>query len=200
MENTFFLKERDMFTKILLRTVLLFTVIFFYTSAFGATFKGKVIDADTRQPIEGAVVVASWLEETATISGPSTRPKDIREALTDKNGEWIIQGVRGREGGTITSIFTFLTRTYYTRPPEFVVFKPGYCSWPTGFGIDTCKEKIKPGRGNKVEEGETVELPILTIRDRETLLRNIPFIAADGYKKLPIFEKLLDKDIEKSGR
>lgn len=190
----------ELFIKNKLLSLIFILFVFLTVTACDTTFKGKVIDADTKRPIEGAVVVASWLEETATISGPSTRPKDIREALTDKNGEWIIQGVRGREGGTITSIFTFLTRTYYTRPPEFVVFKPGYCSWPTGFGIDTCKEKIKPGRGNKVEEGETVELPILTIRDRETLLRNIPFIAADGYKKLPIFEKLLDKDIEKSGR
>ena len=62
------------------------------SSAYAATFKGKVIDADTREPIEGAVVVAVWHEATSTISGESTRLKDVEECLTDKNGEWTIDG------------------------------------------------------------------------------------------------------------
>ena len=172
--------------------------MFLTIPAYAATFKGKVIDADTKQPIEGAVVVASWVEERATIAGPSTRSKDVKEILTDKNGEWVIEGPKGREGDNITAIFTFLTSFYYTRPPEFVVFKPGYCSWPTGFGIDSCKLKIKPGGSDKLAQGETIELPRLNNREREILLRNIPFIAADG--EVPMFKKLLEQDIEKHGR
>jgi hypothetical protein len=135
------------------------------SSAFAATFKGKVIDADTREPIEGAVVVAVWHEATATISGESTRVKDVEECLTNKNGEWSIEGPTGKWGGSITAIYTFITGSYYTRPPQFIVFKPGYCSWPAGFGIDSCKGKLKPTGNDKLTDGETVELSTLTKRE-----------------------------------
>ena len=135
------------------------------SSAYAATFKGKVIDADTREPIEGAVVVAVWHEATATISGESTRLEDVKETLTDKKGEWTIEGPRGKRGGSVTAIYTFLTGSYYTRPPEFIVFKPSYCSWPAGFGIDSCKGKLKPSGNDKLANGETVELSTLTNRE-----------------------------------
>ena len=164
--------------------ILFMMFMFMGTSVHGATFKGRAIDADTREPIEGAVVVASWHEETATISGPSSRLKDVKETLTDKNGEWVIKGPRGREGGNITAIFTFLTGTYYTRPPEFIIFKPGYCSWPAGFLIDACKGKIKPEGNDKVAEGKTVELSKLI--NREDRLRALPEVIGDG---IPFFKK-----------
>jgi len=87
-------------------------------SAYAATFKGKVIDADTREPIEGVVIVAVWHEATATISGESTRLKDVKETLTDKNGEWTLEGPTGKWGGSVSAIYTFLTGSYYTRPPN----------------------------------------------------------------------------------
>src|SRR3990172_5665269 len=157
-------------------------------------FHGKVIDADTRQPIEGAVVVASWSEETATIAGPSSRSKDVKETLTDKNGNWAIKGLRGRKGEKLTDMFTFVTGTYYTRPPEFIVFKPGYCSWPAGFSIDACRNKINP---SLLRDGPMIELPKLTIRERETLLMNKPFIPFEDGVRIPIFKKLAELDIAK---
>ena len=72
---------------------------------------------------------------------------------------------RGKWGGSITAIYTFLTGSYYTRPPQFIVFKPGYCSWPAGFGIDSCKGKLKPSGNDKLANGETVELSTLTKRE-----------------------------------
>jgi hypothetical protein len=151
--------------------LILFCIfVFFCSSAWAATFKGKVIDVDTKEPIEGAVVVAKWLQERATIAGPSSELKDVKEALTDKNGEWVIKGPKGRSGGDITAIFTFLTGIYYTKAPEFIIFKPGYCSWPAGFGIDACKGKIKIEGDVKSPEGETVVLPRL--RNREDRLKS----------------------------
>ncbi len=87
---------------------LLLMFIIFCTTAYGETFRGKVIEADTKEPIEGAVVVASWAEERATPAGPTSRLKDVKETLTNKNGEWVIDGLKGRDSGNITAIFTSL--------------------------------------------------------------------------------------------
>ncbi len=168
--------------------ILLFTVMFFSTSACGANFKGKVIDADTKEPIEGAIVVASWTEEAPTAAGSTSRLRDVKETLTDKNGEWAIKGPSGKG---IFSWLRFFTSLYSARPPVFIVFKPGYCSWPKGFGVPACKDKIK---GFDIEK--TIELPKLTDRSRESLLRNIPFIAAEKDGKIPHYENLLEQDLE----
>lgn len=192
----FFLVGRTMKYKITLYLLLMF--IFFCTTVYGETFRGKVIDANTKEPIEGAVVVASWNEERATPAGPTTRLKDIKETLTNKNGEWVIEGPKGRDGGHITAIFTFLTGIYYTLPPEFIVFKPGYCSYPAGFGIDACRGKMKTYNFTVSENiGEIVELPKLTNRDRETLLKNIPFVPFEDDERIPIFKQLLEQDMGK---
>ncbi len=160
--------------KLTIFLILMFTL--FSTTAYTATFKGKVIDADTKEPIEGAVVVAAWHETAYVPPHGETRLKDVKEILTDKNGEWMIKGPKGVEPGiiigTIQMIWSLLTGKYHTKPPEFIIFKPGYCSWPEGFGINACKEKIKPGGNYKVAKGETVELPRL--KKREDRLRVLP--------------------------
>jgi hypothetical protein len=171
-------------------------------SAWGATFRGKVIDADTKQPIEGAVVVVSWSEERATPAGPTSRLKDVKETLTDKNGMWTIEGPKGGNVGDIKAIFSFLTGTYFTNPPQFIVFKPSYCSWPVGFDIDACKRKIKPEGNNKVAEGVTVELPRATSREDRKHSLPSPF-HKDGngsfYSKQGAFIKLINEESRNLG-
>jgi hypothetical protein len=132
---------------------------FMISCAHAKTFRGKVIDADTKEPIEGAVVVASWTEETTTPTATHSRLKDVREVLTDKNGEWSISGPKGRANELIPGLSLFIP---YTKEPQFTIFKPGYCPWPLGFYIDACKEKIKPEGNGRVREGATIELPKLT--------------------------------------
>lgn len=161
---------------------IIITLLLFMTlsvDAWAATFKGRVIDADTKQPIEGAVVVASWREERATPTGPTTRFKDVKESLTDKNGEWIIKGPRGWEMNDAMAIFSVVTGCYFTNPPEFIVFKPGYCSWPEGFFIKVCEGTIKPEGNDKISEGVNVELLKLTRKvDRHRALPD--YISGEG--------------------
>lgn len=146
-------------------------------SACGVTYHGRVIDADTKLPIDGAVVVASWSEERGTMAGGTSRLHDVKETLTDKNGDWSINGPKGTSSeflSDVYSILTFITGAYYTEPPEFIVFKPGYCAWKEGFGIEVCNNKMKTYNGTveHINIGEIVELPKLMSRgDR---LRNLP--------------------------
>jgi hypothetical protein len=182
------MKKRSLFTLFIALTTLVI-------SACGATFHGRIIDADTREPIEGAAVVASWSEERATIAGPTGRLKDVKETLTDKNGEWVIKGPKGRIGGDTLAMFTFFTGMYYTEPPLFIVFKPGYCSHPNGFSIESCKGKIKPENRDKLANGETVELPRL--ENREDRRRNSSISLPDTMKmkkKLINLIRLLDEE------
>ena len=140
-----------------------------FATACAATFRGKIIDADTKQPIEGAVVVATWSEETTTIGATHTRLKDVKEVLTNKNGEWEIHGPRGKDSEFMENIMAFLgvfTGIYYTRPPEIIYFKPGYCSYPSGYGIPGCKNKIKfekdirRCRQEEIEKGQPCGRPL----------------------------------------
>jgi hypothetical protein len=162
-------------------------------SAKEVTFRGRVIDYDTKEPIEGAVVVASWLEARPTISGESTRLKDVKETLTDRNGEWSITGEEGQPH-TEHPYYDFFTGTYRTRPPSFIIFKPGYCSWPEGFYIEACQGKIKSN--GEFTATKTFELPKLTNKERMIMIRNIPSLGmASGSKEsLPLFKRLVEQE------
>ena len=170
-----------------------FTVLPVSLFAKEVTFRGKVIDYDTKEPIAGAVVVASWLEARPTISGESTRLKDVKETLTDRNGEWSITGEEGQPN-TEHPYYHFFTGTYYTRTPSFIIFKPGYCSWPEGFYIEACQGKMKSIGEFTVTR--TFELPKLTRRERMIMIRNIPSLgmASGSIESLPLFKRLVEQE------
>ena len=162
------------------------------------TFRGKVIDADTKEPIEEAVVVVFWYEARETIAGESTRLKDVKETLTDKNGEWSITGPKGRDYMPVPYL-SFLTGMYYTREPQLIIFKPGYCSWPKGFSIDSCKGKMKSIGEGEVMEGKAIELPEVSGKDR---IMNLPHPLVGErvpFEKEKEFIRLINEERRKLG-
>jgi hypothetical protein len=181
---------------------LVITVLAFVIPCVQAkTFKGKVIDADTKEPIEGAVVVAVWKTERTTPTATHVDLKDVKECLTDKNGEWSISGPKGRADELLPGLSLFIP---YTKEPQFTIFKPGYCSWPLGFYIGACKVRIKPEGNKRIREGATIELPKLT--KREDRLRGLPSpITKEGdrmkefYKKQKILLRLIDEESRSLG-
>jgi hypothetical protein len=165
------------------------------------TYRGKVIDADTKEPIAGAAVVVHWNKAWQTISGESTELKEVKEILTDKNGEWSIVGPKGKEHDPHPYLSFFLLLSY-TRKPVFIIFKPGYCSWPGGFSIAACREKIKPGGTGEIMEGKTIELPKLPkLMKREEILRAIPGpVAGEGaLEKQREFIRLINEECRNLG-
>jgi len=179
--------------------MLIAIVSYFHTK----TFRGKVIDADTKEPIEGAVVVAEWQTETTTPTATHTNLKDVKEVLTDKNGEWSINGLRGH--GPIPGLSLFIP---YTKEPKFTIFKPGYCPWPLGFEIGACRATMKfTGDKEKgVGEGGTLELPKLTKREDRLRAQRIgsSFLTAtlpdkQKAKKIRNFLRLLNDEQKRLG-
>jgi hypothetical protein len=148
-------KEIVIMKKSVIFIILMIVILFAYSTTACAwiyygkpEFRGKVIDAQTKTPIEGAVVVVIYMKHEF-ISGPgggSTVPMNAKETLTDKNGEFYFPSYR-----TMSSPLTLEDRS------EFIFFKPGYKSIESlyGFKIEIPDEKyfaIEKGMVGK--EGE----------------------------------------------
>ncbi|MEK7846623.1 MAG: hypothetical protein AAB257_06635, partial [Nitrospinota bacterium] len=86
-------------------------------------FKGKVIDAETKEPIEGAVVVAVYSKQAIRIEPESVGITiDVKESLTDKDGDF-----------RIPSYITIIDPFAWSKPVTFIIFKPGYGSFPNDY-------------------------------------------------------------------
>jgi hypothetical protein len=100
-------------------------VLFGFDLPGHATFHGKVIDADTLKPIEGAVVWALWNTCRPGIGSGSCETGTVKEVLTDIKGEWQITGPKGNDDpGFIRSIVGILVP--WTESPRIGYYKPGY--------------------------------------------------------------------------
>jgi hypothetical protein len=53
-------------------------------------FKGQIVDVETGQGIEGAVVLAIWTKMTPNVAGASTEFFDAREAVTGPDGRFLM--------------------------------------------------------------------------------------------------------------
>ena len=173
-------------------------------------FRGRVIDAETKQPIQGTVVVV--LYEKGEFGGPgggNTLPMDAKETLTDKNGDFYFPSYK-----------TLIGPLSREDDVSFIIFKPGYMS-VEGMGIlnfpDEKYFSIKKdmlGKEGTIKYVETryaypktviwkglmgiVELQ--KAKTREEKLRTMPSPPTDyTSKELPIFIKIIDLEYNNLG-
>jgi hypothetical protein len=85
----------------------------------GGPWKGKIIDVETKESLEGAVVLAVWDRVYRTPYGSSSYFYEAKETLTNKAGEFEIPSYIP---------INLLPIISYMRGPEFTIFKPGYGS------------------------------------------------------------------------
>jgi hypothetical protein len=119
----------------------------------GGPYKGRVIDAETKEPIVGAVVLAVWYRRAPGLGGPSQGFLDAEETLTDKNGEFVI----GEHPPASLIPGTWVDG------PNITIFYPNYGFYP----IYQTAPSPKLGRDkfNELLEKHTViELPPLKTR------------------------------------
>lgn len=93
---------------------------------FAKATYGTIIDAETKQPIEGAVVVAKWdmfVGGIGSAPGYNTEAGLLRiaETITDRKGEYTIPGW----GPKLRSTFWGMLDDH---DPVIIVFKSGYLS------------------------------------------------------------------------
>ncbi|MDA8240532.1 MAG: hypothetical protein M0Z67_09205 [Nitrospiraceae bacterium] len=84
-------------------------------------YSGKVVDTESKEPIEGAVVLAVWKMTTCTPGGGVSTYYDAKETITDRNGEFKVP--------RLTSLA--LNPLYYLDDlTAITIFKPGYGYFP----------------------------------------------------------------------
>ncbi len=73
---------------------------------------GRVIDSETKQPIEGAVVLVEWTK-THGIGEHWTESYKVAEVVSDKDGKVRLPGCYSP----------------FVRPPDVTIYKKGYVAW-----------------------------------------------------------------------
>ncbi len=118
--------------------VLIF-ILFTMPALAAGPWKGKVIDIETKEPLEGAVVLAVWERVYRTPTVASSYFYEAKEVLTDKEGRFEIPSYIP---------INLLPLISYMRGPSFTIFKPGYGSLRMGLGEYLTGEKeIEPYSG-----------------------------------------------------
>lgn len=142
--------------------------MFYYTHL--SSFKGKVIDAETKEPIEGAVVLAVYYKSTMSIAGSNSYVAHGRETLTDAKGEFEIPNKCER-----------LDSVKGWPSARLEIFKPGYGTLWHQRAKAVGENKSWPPPGKYIVYG----LPRLrTVEERRKNVRS-----ADRYSDIPYKNK-----------
>lgn len=159
------------------------------------SFKGRVVDGQSKEPIEGAVVVAVYhIRKYGLGAGIMSDSTAIaaKETLTNKNGEFHIR----------PHIFVSLWPFAKGETTEFIVYKPGYTDFP-GFDymnyfpssplhVDISTLEILFRKG--------VAVDLMKLRTEEERLRCIPSSPTDmGVKELPLLYEAINEENKRFG-
>ena len=159
--------SNDTLNRLIVRGMTLLLLVTVIAGCAGP-WKGKIIDVDTKEPLEGAVVLAVWERVYRTPAGPNSYFYEAKETVTNKAGEFEIP--------SYTPI-NLLPLISFMRGPAFTIFKPGYGSlnglWLGDyFTGEKRNEQAFEFRGHKYRlAANIVELPRL--RTQEEIIRNL---------------------------
>lgn len=113
----------------ILKLMICFFIIFTLASCgvhqYGP-FIGKVVDAENKEPIEGAAVHISFYTKTGTLAGATSHYAGSVECLTDTEGEFNLSYQAHK-----TKLFSV-----WDNHPSIIVFKPGYGPYPHHHGTN----------------------------------------------------------------
>jgi hypothetical protein len=118
-------------------------------------YYGKVVDAETKEPLEGAAVLAVYYTEQHSPAGSVSHYVDAQETITDNNGEFKIPS---------NPVTTFRPLQSFKPWAWFTIFKAGYGCYPKHKGV---KPMFVPNGTLPADEYVSIELSRLkTIQER----------------------------------
>mgnify|MGYP001572713528 CR=1 FL=1 len=160
-----------------------------YEKPTSGPWKGKIIDIETKESIEGAVVLAVWERVYRTPAGPNSYFYNAKEVLTDKEGRYEIPSYRPIN---LLPIISFM------RGPRFFIFKPGYLSIEVFLDENVINKTVElPEKGKvfRLAPG-IIELPRLKTREERRMAKPAPIGDEKDWKKQRQFIKLIRQEWE----
>jgi len=148
-------------------------------------YRGKVVDLETGEPIEGAVVAGAWVLEFNF-----TPFCDAKETVTDKNGEFLLPKA---------SCFTLWPLAQMGRL-DIIVFKPGYLGFPPlGYTFEDRKARMPDFTGEEFKNRNQYYIIKLgkpkTREERELTYDHAGLFTFDEtFKKLPKLLRLRNEE------
>lgn len=120
------MENRKSVKTIIVLLILLITTLAFASGCQGNQWvyfhdeeiMGYVVEADTRKPIEGAIVVSMWQLSQKLSEGFGGYAKVI-ETKTDKEGKFVIPAWKTFKPLTVNSVM-------HDFAPKVIIYKPGY--------------------------------------------------------------------------
>jgi hypothetical protein len=112
---------------------LLIVGLFLLLNACYGGIPGKVVDAETRKPIEGAVVLVEW-DITKGFGLSYTERYKVFETVTNEDGWFTLPGVLNP----------------LVNPPNLAIYKKGYFAWREDYTFPDYKEKHFRWKGGQV--------------------------------------------------
>ena len=106
------------------RLYALIIFLLFGTIGCYATITGTVVDPETGEPIEGAIVLVEWTK-TKGFGLTYTESYKVIEAITDKEGK-----------ATVSGIFNPMVN-----PPDITIYKKGHVAWNNKFIFPNYKKR-----------------------------------------------------------
>jgi hypothetical protein len=146
-------------------------------------YKGRILDADTKLPIEGVVVLAVWYKEV--FPAEASQVYDAKETLTDVNGEFFIPGMR-------RLILSNIEYAYIK------VFKAGYSDIGLVPFVSVHNDK-RILHDNIKWEGDCATIYIKKLTPEERRKRSVTRIGAPNEKQ-QLLKQEIDRDKKETGQ
>jgi hypothetical protein len=195
--------------KLIIISIVMATMGFSFTSSAYAgwpiyskpEFRGRVMDAETKEPIEGAVVVVLYYKRPLIggPGGPNSYIFNAKETLTDNKGVFYFP--------SYSSLILFTEDV----GANFIFFKPGYMSsyGPTDVNV-TLREKYFStdviGKVAEIEEGSFERgsyvnwkgplgiMELKKAKTRDERIKTRPSSRGLDASRLPLFFKIADEE------
>jgi energy-coupling factor transporter transmembrane protein EcfT len=179
-------KKKATWYALLPSAIILFPILFLVIWSnvpyyYLSPFEGRVIDADTKEPIEGAAVLAVYYDQATSIAGTNTFPIDAQEALTDSRGEFKIPELKrwlGDRPGTVVDA-------------RLTIFKPGYGAFPSYKGSKAVK-----GNKSKLSQENYILYELPKLKTTEERKENVIFMRGYSY---PLYMRAINEERKNLG-
>ncbi len=149
-------------------------------------FKGKIIDAETKEPIEGVVVAVYYQKSTIGGIEPIIH---FAETLTDRNGDFVIPPFK-----TIIHPLANESRA------DFIIYKPGYV-FASEFDPERFFSPEKSGQSGTVKSKGQIEHftygvgELRKLKTREERIRSLQGIpACCSSKEFPLLYQSMNEE------